>query len=161
MNNKKCAVLFVFGLILAGSIFLVSADEFMNVEARFEGFGAETIQINVPDYIFLGNITLQDPSYETKYGDVYVENTGTEDVIVTPELLPNAEEVFEYISFRNHKTENETDVPFTGINDWNISVDSQETEKFYISLDLSDFEGTLESDEVTLNTTIKFVAMAI
>lgn len=149
-------ILIICLTFLLGLIFISASDE-MTVEANFVGYGGGTFSIQVPDYISLGTINKDDPFNEIK---IIINNTGVVNAIVTPQLAYNSPEVFNYTYFREHMTHNGTAVPFEKIGNFSIDVNKKNDATFYMSLNLTDFNKTLSSDDINLSTTIKFTAMA-
>jgi len=95
-----------------------------------------TVSIEVPDYVFFGNLTKGGFSEEIK---VTVNNTGTVNVIVTPELTNSSEKIFNNTYFRTRKTSGGIAVPFTKLGDFNFRINKSDSEYFYISLDLTNY----------------------
>jgi len=103
MKNNRLAVLSVFLLFGIGLLYFVSAlSDTMTVEANIlagtGGLDETIIRVEVPDYLFFGNVTNGAKSGELK---VYVNNTGNVDITVTPELVDESEEIFSYLYLMN------------------------------------------------------------
>src|SRR3989344_7912271 len=85
--NMKKRALFILILLSALFSFYVSAgqNETMTVEANIfaEEIYQDIISIEVPDYIFLGNVSKGE---ETEKAKIYVNNTGNVNVTITPQL---------------------------------------------------------------------------
>ncbi|MFA4960056.1 MAG: hypothetical protein WC548_00125 [Candidatus Pacearchaeota archaeon] len=154
---KKCLIV-IFLIFLIFGCFFVSADEIMTVEANiFKSVFEPEISIQVPDYLFFGNLTRGEKSEELK---VIVNNTGNVDVIITPTLADFDEEFFNYSYFRLRKTSGNATVPFEKIGDFSFSVDESDNEYCYMTLDLTDYQKEIESDLIGYRADIKFIAMA-
>jgi len=160
MKRGMIIILLACLTFLLGLIF-ISADDNMTVEANFVGYGGGTFSIQVPDYIFLGSVSKDNPFKESNM--IRINNTGVINAVVTPQLTSDSLEVFNYTYFRKQKstTTNDTSlIEFHRIGEYSIDVNKKDDATFYMSLNLTDFNGTLPSDDINLSTTIKFTAMA-
>jgi len=87
MNTIKWTIYVTFAFLMVFMLFYFSSalSDTMTVEANIfanTGGGNSTIiRVEVPDYLFFGNVTNFDKSEELK---VYVNNTGNVDITVTP-----------------------------------------------------------------------------
>ena len=152
----------------------------MTVEANIMGFAEESakeVSIKVPDYIFLGDVTKENPvSDEVK---IYINNTGKVPIRVTPQLKENifstfsrligkenSNDIFGNLFFRTTKTSNGTDVIPVKIGNYFLDIDkpssgsSYKSKYFYMKLDLTDFSGEINQDLIGYKTEIIFLAMA-
>jgi hypothetical protein len=159
---KRGLLIAVILAILLVGFLPVQAENGMVVEANFIDFGEETITVEVPDYISLGEVSKDDPvsSLEPK---IRINNTGNMKVLITPELATGSSPAFNYLFFRKQKTTSTNDTSLTAfhqIGTYNVNIDRGDYETFYISLNLTDFDGVLSSDNLNLSTTVKFTAMA-
>ncbi|NCO11820.1 hypothetical protein CO038_02440 [Candidatus Pacearchaeota archaeon CG_4_9_14_0_2_um_filter_39_13] len=153
--GKGAFILFVFLILFSG---VVIAQEFMTVETDII-VPESLIMIEVPDYVYVGNITW---GFETEVisDKVNINNTGTVDVRVYPELVDPEEEIFRFLHFSELKNG-----PYKIIEDWdiNISAPSQfggvEKEYFYMKLDLEDYEGEFNESMLGHQTQIEFIAV--
>lgn len=160
LKKAEVIVLLVSLIFLAGLVF-IKADDNTVIEANFLGYGEEIISIQVPDHINLGEVNKDDPLSSEKI--IRINNTGTRNLRIIPELAFNSPEVFNYTYFRKQKTTSTNDSSLTAfhkIGEYNINISKDDYETFYISLNLTDFKGNLSSNNINLNTTIKFVGMA-
>lgn len=140
-------------------IWLVSADNNrMTLEANImpSVSNESIVSIEVPNYLFFGNITKGQKSNETK---ITVNNTGTVDVTVTPHLLDSTEKIFNYTYFRLRKTSGGNEVPFTKIGQFNFNISKSDNEYFYISLDLTGYPEDIPQAIPDHSTDILFVAL--
>lgn len=160
LKKAEVIVLLVSLIFLAGLVF-IKADDNMIVEANFVGYGEENIiSIEVPDYIDLGNVS-KDRPISSEEPNIRINNTGALNIIVTPQLISGSKEVFNYTYFRKYiSSSNETLNQFHKIGEYSTNVNKNSHTTFYISLNLTDFKGNLSSNNINLNTTIKFVGMA-
>lgn len=169
--KKEMRIILIFISFLILSIFgIVSAagsNVTMTVEANILGFANKTnvsdVSIEVPEHIFLGNVTKSNPfSDEIK---IYINNTGRLPISVTPQLKDNDEIIFSYLSFRTTKTSNGTEVPLTRIGNYSLFIDkpsagsSFRSKYCYMSIDLTNFNGEIKEDLIGYKTDIIFIAM--
>ena len=157
--DKTTAKITISCLLLVLSVSLVLSEDFdneyMEVEANILS-NAKIVSIEVPDYIFFGNLTKGEWSDEML---IKVNNTGNVDVEVTPELVNSSEEIFSYTSFRLQKTSNGTQVPLTRLGAFSFDVEKQDDESFYMSLDLRNYPQDIPEDMMGHKSEIRFVAM--
>lgn len=157
-----------FLLVIIVLLFFVSAlDDTMTVEANIfatgNGSNATIVRVEVPDYLFFGNVTNFGKSEELK---VWVNNTGNVDITVTPDLINQSEVIFGNLYLRKFKTSNGTAVNFTRIGSFSFDVNKPSSgqtyndEYFYIILDLSNNPRTITSDIIGHRTNVKFFATA-
>jgi len=151
--------LLAVGLLLVSlfSLSLVNSDDIMLVEANFQGY-AERISIEVPDYLYLGEITKENPISEEI--SIKINNTGNIDVVVILVLPTGSPEVFNYLYFRKYKTSNGINVIPDRIGSYEVNVSSKSTTNFYMSLNLTDFNGTLNSNNININSSVQFFGIA-
>ena len=157
MEKKRFALIILSLALLIGSgLIIMGAEEGeMIVEANFIGFGVQlppVISIEVPDSISIGEVTKNDPVSEKKFS---INNTGTVDVVITTEIDENASEVFDYLFLRKYRSSTRLNV-----NDFEGQIPTGEEKQFYVGLNMTGFNETLSSNDLVLNTTIKFTAMA-
>ena len=166
-------IILVFSLTVFSS-YLINAQDSANasmiVEANIIGFSTQGpgsgVSIEVPDYIFLGNVTKGDPiSGEIT---VSINNTGNVPITVTPILKNGEEEIFKYLFFRTQKTSSVDPnlTIFRKIGEYNLNIDkpiagkSYRSKNCYIQLNLTDFNGEIKEDLIGYRTEIIFLAMA-
>jgi len=172
MKIKSAVIFFALTIFLILSFYqginAGNVNETSVVEANIIGFANQSgntsdVSIWVPDYIFLGDVTSDDPvSDEIK---IYINNTGRLPITVTPQLKDSDENIFSYLFFRTTKTTNGTSVPFKRIGDYSLNIDKPLAGKSYsskycwISLDLTDFTGEIKEDLMGYKSEIVFLAM--
>lgn len=158
MNKKRGALIILSAIFIftLGLIF-VNANNEMTVEANFVGYEAPMVRVNVPDYISLGPITPNEPFDETSA--FKINNTGRANINVTPMLSTGHEAIFDYLAFRTQKTLNGTAVIPTPIEEFDLSITHGANSTVYMSINLTDFTGTLSSNNITLNSVITFTAV--
>jgi hypothetical protein len=145
MKNKIGVFLFV-GLIFSfGFVYASDTNGMMQVSANV----LETsIGIDVPDMVSFGDIA---SGYLSDRRDIEIDNIGTVDLRVTPQLEVNtseeSEEVFKNIAFRAV-----LDDPLIKIGTYSLEilkptlVGGIKTEKVYMYLDLTKYEGDVNSE---------------
>ena len=161
--------LFLLIMVVISSLSFSSADnDIITFEANIIADSTEepTIRISVPDYINLGNVSVGGKSQEIR---VFINNTGSVDVIVTPELMNSSEEIFSYLYFREQKTRTingtSTNVPFSRLGNFSFSAAKPTSgndfneEDFYTILDLTDFNGNLNNNLIGHRANVKFIAV--
>ena len=158
------AVLTVF----FSSLLYVTAGDTMTVEVDVLAGGDnpdpdDEISVQVPDKLDFGEITRGEKSEEFK---VYVNNTGTVDITVTPELTDDSEDIFSYLYFRKLKTSGGVAVAFSRIGDFSFNITKPSSgsdfndEYFYTQLDLTDYPDEIDSDMLNHQADVKFYAVA-
>jgi hypothetical protein len=139
------------------SIFLVSfttaESASMTVRANIL---ADTISIEVPDSIFLGNVT---SGFSTDYQKVDINNTGTTNVRITPRLENSSEEIFNYTYFARRTTED-----FVKIGDFSLNISKpsslggKRSDYCYIKLDLTNYGSRINQNLLDYRTNVIFWA---
>jgi len=169
MNTIKWTIYVTFAFLMVFMLFYFSSalSDTMTVEANIfanTGGGNSTIiRVEVPDYLFFGNVTNFDKSEELK---VYVNNTGNVDITVTPDLVNRSEVIFNNLYLRKFKTSNGTAVNFTRIGNFSFNVSKPPSGKtyndeyFYIILDLSNNHLNITANMPNHRTNVKFFAVA-
>jgi len=155
---------------LLGSImffyFTSALNDTMTVEANIfanAGNNSTIIRVEVPDYLFFGNVTNFGMSEELR---VYVNNTGNVDITVTPDLLNSTEVIFSNLYLRKFRTSNGTAVNFTRIGDFSFNINRPSSgqtfndEYFYIMLDLTNNPQNITNNLIGHRTNVKFFAVA-
>ena len=155
---------------LLGSImffyFTSALNDTMTVEANIfanAGNNSTIIRVEVPDYLFFGNVTNFGMSEELR---VYVNNTGNVDITVTPDLLNSTEVIFSNLYLRKFRTSNGTAVNFTRIGDFSFNINRPSSgqtfndEYFYIMLDLTNNPQNITNNMIGHRTNVKFFAVA-
>ena len=135
-----------------------------NIFANGNGGGNQSIiRVEVPDYLFFGNVTNFGMSEELR---VYVNNTGNVDITVTPDLLNSTEVIFSNLYLRKFRTSNGTAVNFTRIGDFSFNINRPSSgqtfndEYFYIMLDLTNNPQNITNNMIGHRTNVKFFAVA-
>ncbi|MEK6915802.1 MAG: hypothetical protein AABW89_04655 [Nanoarchaeota archaeon] len=134
-----------------------------NIFANSNGSGNSTIRVEVPDYLFFGNISNFGLSEELR---VYVNNTGNVDIIVTPDLINRSETIFSNLYLRKFLTSNGTAVNFTRIGNFSFNINRPASgrtfndEYFYIRLDLRNNTLNITNNIIGHRTNVKFFAVA-
>ncbi|MBS3081346.1 hypothetical protein J4416_00220 [Candidatus Pacearchaeota archaeon] len=151
-------IMFFYFASALNDTMIVEANIFANA-----GNNSTTIRVEVPDYLFFGNVTNFERSEELK---VYVNNTGDVDITVTPDLINRSEIIFNNLYLRKFRTSNGTAVNYTRIGNFNFNINKPATgqtfndEYFYIILDLTNNPQNITSDLIGHRTNVKFFAVA-
>lgn len=165
LKKRLVAAVFLFSLVIGGLFSVVADNDVMTVEANIikAAGNEEIIRVQVPDYLFFGNVSIGEKSEELK---VYVNNTGNVDIKVKPRLTNSAEKIFNNLYFRKFKTSNGTAVAFTRIGDFQLDIDKPSSgqdyndEYFYIILDLTNYTETINDNIMGHKADVKFYAVA-
>ncbi|MBT4257879.1 hypothetical protein HOD88_01700 [archaeon] len=157
--RKLTLTLLAFGFVFVFMGFATAADnssDVMTVEANiFES----SVGINVPDRIAFGDIA---KGYISERQSADISNTGTTDILITPELANSSEEIFSYLSFREI-----LDDPLTrvGFFDFEIlrpaTIGVAREENLYLYLDLTNYIGEIEEEQMNHEAEVIFWAMEI
>ena len=157
--KKRLGVIFFVFFVLVVDVF-GSDSETMVVEANvFEYVAPEpVVSIEVPDYIFLGDVTVGHATNKTK---IYVNNTGTVNVTITPQLKDPSEDIFSYLYFERRVADS-----WEQIGDFSFGINASTTggkknDYFYMILDLTAFEGTIDGDMLNHKADVVFNAMSV
>ena len=86
-------------LYLQANTFDIRKKFIQDFEIKFK----KAVPIEVPDYIFLGNVSKGE---ETDKAKIYVNNTGNVNVTITPQLKDLSDEIFRNLYFQNRQTGN-------------------------------------------------------
>lgn len=155
-------------IIFLASVFVflafVQAGNIMTVEVNvFEEVQQPAISIEVPDYLFLGNVSKGQLSDEVR---VDVNNTGTSAIVVTPQLDNQIEEILSYLQFRTRKSSSDPslNIPYR-IGEYHLNISAPSTpggkkaEYFYMRLNLTNYAGQGQ-DIIGHRADVVFVAVA-
>ncbi len=157
-KTRKLVFLLIFlVLILIG--FVVAQDsEIMTVEANISANVQEPfVSIEVPDYLFFGNLTR---GGETDKIKVDVKNTGNVNVTITPQLANASEVIFSYLEFQRRVAE-----PWERIGEWSLKIKKPskiggfEDEYFYVKLDLGGYPKDITEDIIGHRAEVIFWAV--
>lgn len=163
-------ILIFLSMFIYGAHAQTETNATMTIEANILGFGNESeipeVGIEVPDYVFLGNVSRNDPLSDEK--KININNTGKVNITVTPKLRDNDEEIFGYLYFRTMKasqTHPELNIPYK-IGEYSIEIEkpssgnTKRAKDIYMRLNLTDFEGNLREDIIGYQKEIIFFAMS-
>ncbi len=145
-------------LVLIASVALVMANDVMTAETDIIVPQGE-VRIEVPDYVFVGNITWGF-LMQTDETLSHINNTGTVDVTVTPELADPEEDIFSYLYFKRIQSD-----PFRRIGNWSVNISKPsefggtKTQNFYMKLDMRNYEGEINESMIGHQAEIVFVAL--
>lgn len=140
------ALIIVFSFVYAAnSTIIIEA----NILADPENEEPE-IGIEVPDHVFLGDVS---KGGSTSYTRIQVNKTGSSKVNIRPELAEGDSDIFENLYFR------ELSGSAKKIGEFNMNI-SGSSKNMEVKLDLSDFEGEIESDLIGEEVEIIIIAVA-
>jgi len=168
MKSKKVFAILAIVTFAFFSIPNVFSGDTMEVSVDvLSASGGDVISIEVPDELYFGEMSFFEKSDEFK---VYVNNTGSVDITVTPRLTDNNEEIFDNLYFRKTKTRtvNGTSqpVPYTKIDNFEFDIakpasgDTEKSAYFYVILDLTNYNGDTSRDVLNHASDVKFYAVA-
>jgi hypothetical protein len=174
-GDMKLIALFVsmFLFILISEAYVLAdsdSNNTMTVSANIIGFRNnpvyEGVGIEVPDLINLGTVTNSSPvSSETI---IHINNTGTVDITVTPQLADENDGIFSYLFFRKQKSTTTNDsslIQFHRIGDYSLNISKPssgstvKTGTCYMSLNLTDFDGPITKDLMNYTGQVIFWAV--
>lgn len=119
---------------------------------------ADSISIEVPDYIFLGNIS---KGFANNYIKLEMNNSGTTNVIITPLLDDSSEKIFNYTYFARRTTDNFVQIGKFSLNITKpSSFGGKRDEYCYIKLDLTNYPYSISNDMLSHKSDITFWATA-
>ena len=173
MRKKELITFFLFALIiciyiLVQNVLADDSNDTMTVSANILGFhnqgSLEGVGIQVTDYIDLGNVTNKTLlSAEKK---IYINNTGSVNITVTPQLEDPNEGIFSFLYFRLRMSSSDTSKnKYSRIGDFNIYIDKPssgskvKSEYCYMRLNLTEFDGPLTEDLYDHRANVIFYAM--
>lgn len=156
----------IFLLALAFSMFFMlptaNADDIELMTVETDIFVPEDIvSIQVPDYVYVGNITTTNSKLETDDIILDINNTGNVDIIVTPELADEGETIFSYLYFARTTSD-----PYRRIGDWSLNISKPSSEggvrkqSFHLKLDLDEYPGDFTDSIFNHKADVRFVAVA-
>jgi len=137
---------------------LAEQNETMTVEVNIiaEFIPEDIISIEVPDYVFLGSVNEGDSTDNAK---IYVNNSGTVDITITPQLANPNDEIFQNLYFKNTLAGNKSKI---GDYSFNIAKPStlggKRAEYMYMWLDLATYNKDITQDLIGEKTDILFIA---
>lgn len=162
--KKRVGILMLTALgSLAICLFLVSGASLnvtMSVEANIfaEPQQQQILRVSIPDYVFLGNATKGE---ETEKVKVYVNNTGTINVTLTPILVDSSNQFFKNIYFTRRLAES-----YKKIGDFSFALPAHspaggvEEDYFYMKLDLKNFTGSIPQTLLNQKADVKFMVVS-
>jgi hypothetical protein len=140
--GKGAIVILSFLIALMCFILFASANNTFEVEADIVA-SDEYLEIEVDPYIYFGQISKGEKSGEIT---VHVNNTGTVDIGIVPELPTGYSGIFEYLTVREQKSDvNGVKNISRDIGEFSMNISkpasgqSVREEQFYITLDLTDY----------------------
>lgn len=142
---------------LASLIFvipLINSNDTITLEANFVGY-AERLSIDVPEEfssIDFGEVSKSNPWAQTD--KMHINNTGNRDATVEIELDSSAPDVFNYLYLKPYGGQ------WVSFDEFTINISKYSSKTIYLALNLTDFQGNLSSNNLSLSTHITFIGMA-
>lgn len=151
----SACMLFVMLFVLVGALPMAGAES--NTRTTVEAnVVAPIVRIDVPDYLFFGNVT---PGYVSERIKIVVNNTGTTAVKVIPQFEQGADEVFSHLVVARRVADDFVPLEkFTMTIPRPRAVGRSEDEFFYAKLDLKSYDGRVTQDR-RARAVILFVAV--
>ncbi len=163
--KKRVIILMLVALCsLAICLFLASSASFnvtMKVEANIlaEPQQQQIMQVSIPDYVFLDNVTKGNATEEIK---VYVNNTGTINVTLTPVLADPSNQFFRNLYF----TKRLSPRLYKKIGDFSFALPAHsptggvEKDWFYMKLDLKNYTSSIPQNLLNQKADVKFMVVS-
>jgi hypothetical protein len=158
-KNKLVVVLIASILLLAP---FALANDTMNAEIDII-VPEPVVSVQVPESVFLGNMTWGYGSPKTGNVKVDINNTGNVDVLVTP-VLAEPDTIFDYLWMTKRLSGPSQN--WAVIGEWSMDIAKPTTlggvrkDYFYTKLDLAEFEGELNESMIGHHADILFIAVA-
>jgi len=155
---KREIGLFIFAILLGVIIVSASHSDISTFEVNVLGPPPPIIKIQVPDFVFFGNVSSGEESERMR---VDVNNTGNIDVVITPRLVDLNEEIFNHTYFTRRVSE-----PYQKIGAFSLNLSASsdrggiESDYFYAKIDLREFKGRIDRDLIGHRADVKFIAVA-
>jgi hypothetical protein len=166
----KRGIIFLLLMFLLFNISFVFAEDNATtiIQVDLIGFNSSSsdeIGIEVPDKIDLGELNNNNKVSDEE--GIQINNTGTIDIRVTPQLVDGDEEIFKWLFFRTQKSDKEGIMNISyKIEDYYLDINKPLTGKTfnhahcYVQLNLTDFSGRITEDIEDYKTEIVFLATA-
>lgn len=155
-NNRVASGLILFLLALGMLGYFASAANTIKVEANIMSQDSY-LMIDVDnDSIHFGNLSRGQVSSAHK---ICVNNTGTEDAVVTPELSDDYDGlIFDYIYVKRY---GDSDSTYKPIGQFNATINHESSRCLWFRLDLSDYTEPIYADIIGHNTNITINAVPL
>ena len=155
LQAQRAMMAVVAFLLISMTLSLASAES--NTRTTVEAnVVAPIVRIDVPDYLFFGNVT---PGYVSERLKIVVNNTGTTNVKVIPQFEQGADEVFSHLIVAHRVREDFVPLEqFTMTIPKPRAVGKSEDDYFYAKLDLKSYNGKVAQDR-RARAVILFVAV--
>jgi len=117
----------------------------------------QQVGIQVPPNLYLGNVTRGSDGDSLK---VYINNTGTVNLIITPLLQDSQEKIFSHLYFQRRTTES-----WRRIGNWTFNLSRASAcgevydDYFYMKLDLRNYPDAINNHLFNYKTNLTFWAM--
>jgi len=138
--------------LLVASLVIVNANDILTVEADILGPAPAVLSVEVPDFVYLGNVSKGEETDKVK---IYMNNTGNVPILVTPELV-NSDEIFDNLYFARRTTDS-----YEQIGEWSMNLTAPttggiESDYFYMKLDLRNYNKNITQDYIGKQADVKF-----
>ncbi len=161
-NIRWFSIFLIFGVV---GVFFVSAGNVITVETNVISFDTY-LEVEVSENTDLGDVSKGEQSKEVT---VYVNNTGTSDVMIVPRLPDNYNgKIYNYLYMREQQSDvNGVKNVSVRIGNFSMNVSSPSSgnnvtkEHFYIKLDLRDYPYPIYQDLMNykVNITIRAIPL--
>jgi len=154
---KKIVTLLVVGAMLVMVLGIVSANGDSNdtMTVKVNVLKSE-ISISVPSQVIFEDIA---KGYLSERQDIDIDNTGTVDITVTPEVN-DTEGIFDYLVFQEVLSDPMINIRYFSLDiDKPSTIGGTKTEGIYLYLDLTEYDGEIDMDMVDHESTVVFWAV--
>jgi hypothetical protein len=153
MKFKREKTLLLILIILLCFLGFIQAANQILIKINLVDYNEEyEMYISVPDEINLGDITKNNPKVSSGYQKI--NNSGTKSLVITTSLKEPHDSVFDYLYIKKGGDSKEYK-----INEFNLTVPGKDDRSFSVGINLTNFNGSYESKNMKLNTTLIFNAI--
>ena len=157
--KKNIVTLALLSFIFLMPGFVSSVDDSSDVMSVEVDIFESTVGISVPERVDFGDIA---KGYISERQDVDLTNTGTTDIVVTPELTDGTEDIFSYLHFRRILEDPLTRIGFFEVEiERPASIGGERDQNVYMYLDLTNYIGEITEGETDHESEVTFWAMAL
>ena len=155
-RKREITFLVVLGVLFICSYVSAANNSTMTVEANIfasdEGSQAG-ISFIVPDYIYLGNVSIGECSDSVKF---YINNTGSSKINIVPKLKEENEKIFSWLYFKEYGEDLIRIFPF---GNFSSNITAKDDRTYYVRLNLTDAEN-IENNMIGHKADVVFWAVA-
>jgi hypothetical protein len=148
----------VFTIVILAFAVVHGANEDFITRFEVDLIGSEDqiIGLNVPDYIYFGNISAGE-DIRTMQGDIKINNTGNIAVKVTARLANDSDPIFDHLLFSTYASKD-----YVSLENFNITLNpypqSGYSKNIYANLSLTDYTGNVPSGITRMSADVIFTA---